>query len=87
MNPYFLFTIAFGQMCALDSFLTMVGVKGAYYVVHGLHNTVVAYLTYGDVIYTFTNFNTVGDYPLNLNAVALVFSLHFYHIAMYFKKF
>lgn len=87
MNPFLLAALAFGQMCALDAGLTMFRVKGAYYLVHALHNTAVAYLTFPDVVHSFTNFTEISSYPVNTNAAALVFALHFYHIAMYFKRF
>lgn len=87
MNTYLLCALAFGQMCALDTLLTWMRVKGAYYATHAIHNTAVAYLTLPDVVHTFTQFNAISEYPVNYNAAALVFALHFYHIAMYFRKF
>jgi hypothetical protein len=87
MTPYLLCALAFGQMCAFDTILTWVGVKGAYYATHAIHNAAVAYLTLPDIVHTVSRFNAIGEYPTNYDAVALVFALHFYHIAMYFKKF
>jgi hypothetical protein len=74
-------------MCALDYLLQTFRLQGSYYAVHGLHNIVVAYLTAPDVMHSFTNFNSISDYPINTNAASIVFALHFYHIAMYYKKF
>jgi hypothetical protein len=74
-------------MCAFDTLLRWLRVKGEYYATHAIHNAAVAYLTLPDVVHSFTQFNAIGEYPVNTNAVALVFALHFYHIAMYFKKF
>jgi hypothetical protein len=87
MNPYLLCALAFGQMCAFDAALSAFRVKGAYYATHAIHNSAVAFLTFPDVIHTFTQFNQIGEYPINYNAIALVFALHFYHIAMYFRNF
>jgi hypothetical protein len=87
MNPFLLAALAFGQMCALDVGISMLRVKGAYYLVHALHNTAVAYLTFPDVVHSLTHFTEISSYPINTHAIALVFALHFYHIAMYYRKF
>jgi hypothetical protein len=44
------------------------------------------YFTASDVAATFTDLYALQSYPVNLNAAALVASLHLYHIAMYREK-
>jgi hypothetical protein len=44
------------------------------------------YITIPDVIFTYTNFLEFNTYPVNYNSVILTFALHFYHIAIYYKK-
>jgi hypothetical protein len=87
MNPLFLTTLAFGQMCALDYLLTICRFQGTYYAIHAIHNTAIAFLTAPDVINSFTNFSEIHTYPINYDAASLVFALHFYHIAIYRNKF
>jgi len=71
----------------LDVGISLLRVKGAYYLIHALHNTAVAYLTFPDVVHSLTHFTDISSYPMNTQAIALVFALHFYHIAMYYRRF
>jgi hypothetical protein len=86
MHPFFLFAGAFGHFCLADLALTRVGVKGAYYLIHGIHNAAIAWLTWRDVQTTFIAFDAAPHVGINYEAVALVFALHFYHIWLYWKK-
>ena len=58
-----------------------------YYLVHSMHNALIVYYTYPDVINTYMRFNTIHTFPTNMNAICLCFALHFYHCILYWKKF
>jgi hypothetical protein len=77
----------FVGFCALDSVLTYAGFQGVYYIVHSLHNAGIMYYTVQDVYSTITDFHNLSTYQVNLSAPIMCFALHFYHIALYYKKF
>jgi hypothetical protein len=77
----------FSGFCLVDRTLTATGLQGVYYFLHAIHNGLVVYATWPDVFQTLTDFGTIGDVEPNYDALELVFALHFYHIAMYYKKF
>jgi hypothetical protein len=66
-----------------DTYLTKMNILKPYYLLHALHNLLVIYLTYNDVINTYTNFTELNTYSVNYNVTALVVSFHLYHIAKY----
>jgi len=78
---------AFAAFCALDGLLTHFQVEGVYYALHALHNAMIVYLTAGDVWTTIADIHSIQRTPVNFEALQLVFALHLYHIAMYYKKF
>jgi len=78
---------AFATFCAIDGLLTHFQVEGVYYALHALHNAVIVYLTAGDVWTTIADIHSIQRTPVNFEALQLVFALHLYHIAMYYKKF
>jgi len=78
---------AFAAFCALDGLLTHFQVEGVYYALHALHNAMIVYLTAGDVLTTIADIHSIQRTPVNFEALQLVFALHLYHIAMYYKKF
>lgn len=86
MHPFFLVSGAFGHFCLADYALSYLGVRGTYYLIHGVHNIAIAYLTFPDVYNTFVDFQTIPLAQTNVNAAALVFALHFYHIWVYWNK-
>jgi len=61
-------------------------IEGKYYLIHFICNSYIVYLTLPDVIYTYKHFTDAFWYPVNYNAAAATFALHFYHIVLYFKK-
>ena len=61
-------------------------IRGKYYLIHSICNMYIIYLTFPDVIYTYKYFIDVMQYPMNYNAAAVTFALHFYHIILYFKN-
>jgi hypothetical protein len=61
--------------------------EGTYYLIHGVNNALIAYLTYNDIILTFTDFNTVLNGNISILPSIITYSLHMYHIAVYYKKF
>lgn len=73
--------------CACDSVLTKAGLQGVYYLIHAAHNGFVVYLTYDEVWRTFTDFKSISVATPNYSAAELVFALHLYHIAYYWRKF
>lgn len=72
---------------ALDYVFTTAGFQGVYYLLHAFHNLLVLYETFPDVVTTFLYFHDLDKYTVNMGAAELVFALHFYHIALYYKKF
>ncbi len=77
----------FSMFIALDRLITRIGLDGVYYFVHAIHNACMIYTTAPEVYTTLTDFTGLAAYPTNMNAVSLCFALHFYHIALYHKKF
>jgi hypothetical protein len=69
-----------------DLYLINQGYKGTYYLNHYLANTYITYLTFNDVINTYFDFNNIINHEMNLYAVCIVYSLHYYHIIYYFSK-
>ena len=61
-------------------------IQGKYYLIHFFNNMYLVYLTYNDVIFSWTHLNQVFDYPTNYESAVLTFALHFYHITSYLKK-
>ncbi len=85
MLPLLLLSVL--TFAATDRALTHAGFQGVYYAVHSLHNLVMVYLTWEDLLAVFTNLSALGDVNVNTNAAAICFALHFYHIALYASKF
>lgn len=82
----FYFFSFFGFYVGLD---TIMGKKyeGKYYFIHGLNNAAIVYLTYSDLISTFTDFNSVLMNRINILPSIITYSLHIYHIFVYYYKF
>jgi hypothetical protein len=70
----------------LDTELTKRNIQKPYYLLHVLHNILIMYLTYTDVINTYTDFHTLDTYRVNYNVPALVVSFHMYHIVKYYTS-
>jgi len=77
----------FGIYIGFDKFLGE-KYKGKYYLIHGINNTFIIYLTYGDVVGTFTDFKNVllAENVSVLPSIVTV-SLHLYHVYYYYKYF
>jgi len=82
----FYFLSFFGFYVGIDA---LMGKKyeGKYYFIHGLNNVLIVYLTYSDLISTFTNFNTVLTNNINILPSIITYSLHIYHVFVYYHKF
>ena len=82
----FYFFSFFGLYVGVDA---LIGKKyeGKYYLIHGLNNAFITYLTYNDLISTFTNFNSVLTNNVNILPSIITYSLHVYHIFIYRYKF
>jgi hypothetical protein len=80
------FLLALAGFCGLDTFLTLQGLDGVYYAVHSLHNALIVYSTFHEVVSTLTAFPTAIHAPTNIFALEICAALHIYHILYYFKK-
>ena len=76
-----------GGLCLIDKILTNFNFKGQYYFNHFIVNSFITYFCFNDVIFTFTDFDNMLNYNINITSINLVFSIHFYHIIMYYYKF
>jgi len=86
MMIFFYFISFFGVYTGIDKWI---GTKynGKYYLIHGFNNAIIVYLTYNDVISTFTDFNNVLTENINILPSIITYSLHCYHIFIYHKSF
>jgi hypothetical protein len=73
--------------CAFDTAFTALQIEGVYYLIHSIHNGIMVYATYGEVVRTLTDFGSVAIAPTNYFAAELCFGLHLYHIVYYWRKF
>ena len=81
-------SIIFSSFCLIDVALSRyTPLDGIYYLLHSIHNGAIVYLTGNEVFKTLTDFNYVLSSPKNMLALEFVFALHFYHIALYWRKF
>ena len=76
----------FGFYVGVDA---LIGKKyeGKNFLIHGLNNAFIVYLTYDDLISTFTNFNSVLTNNVNILPSIITYSLHVYHTFVYHHKF
>lgn len=75
------------SLCLLDSLFNTIKLNGVYYLNHFIVNSIITYYTINDVINSFIDFDNIRNYPLNYISMNLIYSLHFYHIIMYYNKF
>ena len=82
-------TVYMASFAALDRALTVLGFQRPYYAVHVLHNLAVTAVTWPDILATFTQFHVpaILSQPVSWQAVYMVFALHFYHTALYWRAF
>ena len=76
-----------GMFYGADRLLTAARLEGVYYAIHAAHNAAIVGITGNEVIQALTNFEASIVAPQNFRALQLVFALHFYHIAAYWRKF
>ena len=74
-------------LCLVDKILTINNIKGQYYFNHFIVNSLIVFSTYNDVLLPYTNFDNILDIGVNTTAVEYTFSIHLYHIIMYYNKF
>jgi hypothetical protein len=87
VHMMFLYFISFfGFYVGVDK---LIGNKcdGKYYLIHGLNNIIISYLTYNDVVSTFTDFGSVLTADISILPSIITYSLHMYHTFAYYKKF
>lgn len=78
----------FSTFCLIDRALTRyTKLNGIYYLLHAIHNDVIVYLTAEEVLCSLTDFNYILTSKKNMLALEFVFALHFYHLALYWRKF
>lgn len=81
-------SIIFSSFCLTDRLLTKyTKLDGIYYLLHFVHNGIIVYLTYYDVVNTLFNFESIFTSTKNVQALEFVFALHLYHLALYWQKF
>jgi hypothetical protein len=83
---FFYFISFFGFYVGFDKVLKN-KYEGKYYLIHALHNMFIVYLTHGDIVSTFTEFNFILIKNINILPSIVTFSLHIYHIFVYREKF
>jgi len=83
------FLTAFTSFCLMDTLLMHMQLEGIYYLIHSVHNAVIVYSTAPDIYTTIVHYDTLATTGGNKNtfALELVFALHIYHIAYYWRKF
>ena len=68
----------FSSFCLTDRLLTKyTKLDGIYYLLHFVHNGIIVYLTYYDVVNTLFNFESIFTSTKNVQALEFVFALHF----------
>lgn len=77
----------FGFYIGFDKILIGNKWEGKYYFIHGINNAFITYLTFNDIVLTFTDFNTVLTETTSILPSIITYSLHMYHVAVYYKKF
>jgi hypothetical protein len=77
----------FGFYIGADKVLIGNKYEGKYYLIHGINNALITYLTFGDLVSTFTDFSTVLSATTSVLPSIITYSLHFYHVFVYHKKF
>lgn len=80
-------TVALASFAALDRALSALRFQRPYYAVHVIHNAAVVALTWPDLVTSVTRFQDIQRLPLNWDAIYLVYALHFYHTALYWRAF
>ena len=76
----------FGIYVGVDNFIGK-KYKGKYYLIHGINNAFIVYLTCGDVISTFTDFKNILSKNVSVLPSIVTVSLHTYHVFCYYKYF
>tara|TARA_B100001121_G_scaffold310515_1_gene342037 strand:+ start:6756 stop:7406 length:651 start_codon:yes stop_codon:yes gene_type:complete len=74
-------------LSGIDKILEYYNILGRYYFNHFLINFIVVYYTYNDMLLCYTDLFNLHKYELNIMPVELTFSIHFYHILIYYNKF
>jgi len=85
MNIAYLIGI-FGMYVGVDGLIGQ-KYKGKYYLIHGVNNVFISYLTCGDVVTTFTDFRNVLTENVSVLPSIVTASLHAYHVYCYHKYF
>jgi hypothetical protein len=85
--PVVKITALMASFAALDRAMVSLRLQRPYYAVHVIHNVAVVVLTWPDLVSSLTRFHEIQSLPLNWDAIYLVYALHFYHTALYWRSF
>lgn len=85
MTLFYFFSF-FGFYVGLDALMPN-KYEGKYYFIHALNNALIVYLTYNDLILTFTEFDSVLVNHINILPSIVTYGLHTYHTFVYYHKF
>lgn len=61
-------------------------IQGKYYLIHSFNNMLIVYFTLPSVLYVYTDFIKYHTYEYNYFPSVISYSLHVYHIVVYYKK-
>ena len=71
----------------VDLILDKFKINGRYYFNHFIINSIITYYSYYDVYLSYKNINNHFNVPQNTIPIEYAYSIHFYHILMYYNKF
>jgi len=74
-------------LCLFDKSLKCFNIDCIYYLNHFIVNSLIVYYTYDDLLLCYTDLNNINKYDMNVDIVEYTFSIHLYHIIIYYNKF
>ena len=80
-------TALIATFASLDRVMASLRLQRPYYAVHVIHNVAVTVLTWPDLVSSVSRFHEIQSMPLNWDAIYLVYALHGYHTALYWRSF
>lgn len=86
MYIYILQFILFFLIYVFIDYILGEKIQGKYYLLHSINNMFIVYSSIPELIYTYNNFFDYYNYNCNYFPSVISYSLHIYHIYVYFKK-
>lgn len=74
-------------LSGIDKILEYYNILGRYYFNHFFINSLIVFYTYDDLLICYNEQFNLDKYEIEFTPVELAFSIHFYHIIIYYKKF